>query len=321
MVQTKALYNMLRMSAADGSTVQGKPWAVEQLRALSFDELWNRLKKLGIQLDKTSFAQFSTTCTTPEEFADILVEDDEDPLHYDQIYLLIFELWRRLFPEKASLSIFADELDHQIGLYVQEAISTDEPIQNALARLSDILDEHIDAGMKPKEAFSAVSDYCANDLESFIYLYISDMLDQENPSYSEELLEEFSPYFPKQATFDVLKVRLTNFTDPHEANQMLHEVLLKKQPLPLLLDILQFLVASGEHELFIKTVRQIFIQLKTEEDLQELLDLTADYFARLDKDDREQAILAIKERRQAAPHDLNSSDPDLAKLKDLLLKA
>lgn len=320
MVQTKALYNMLRMSAAEGATAQDNSWGVEQLRFLSTDELWNRLKKLGIQLDKASFIQFSSTCTNPEELTDILVEEENEPTFYDQVYLLVFELWRRLLPEKSSLSIFGDELDHRIGLYVKDVMDTDEPIQNALAELSEILDEHMDTGMKPKDAFSAISDYCANDLESFLYLYISDLLDQGNSSYAQELLEEFSRYFPKHATFDFLQIRFLNFTDPHEANQKLHAVLLKKQPLSLLFDILQFLVDSGEHEIFIKTVRQIFIQLKTEEELQDLIDLSADYFARLDKDDYEQAILKIKERRKTAPPYLNPADPDLAKLRDLLMK-
>ncbi len=320
MVQTKALYNMLRMSAAEGATVQGNPWAVEQLRAVTTDELWNRLKKLGLQLDKPLFTQFSTSCDNPEDLTDILVEEDKEPTFYDQVYLIVFELWRRLFPEKSSLSVFADELDHQIDLYVKEQLDTDEPIQNALAEFSEILDEHIDEGMKPKDAFAAITDYCANDLESFLYLYISDLLDQENPSYAQELLEEFSPYFPKHVTFDFLQVRLLNFTDAHEANQKLGEVLSKKLPLPMLFDVLQFLVDSGEHELFLKTVRQILTSLKTEEEFQELIDLSADYFSRLDKDDREEAILKIKERRKNTSKHFNSSDPDLAKLKELLLK-
>ena len=199
-------------------------------------------------------------------------------------------------------------------------METDEPIQNALAELSEILDEHIDRGMKPKEAFDAISDYCANDLESFLYLFISNLLDQENPSYAQELFEEFAPYFPKHPTFDFLQVRLQNFTDPSEANKKLEGLISKKLPLSLLFDLLQFLVASGDHDIFLKTVRQIFSHLKTEEELQELIDLSAEYFARLDKDDREQAILQIKERRQSTQHELHSSDPDIVKLKEILLK-
>ena len=199
---------MLRISASTGTPVQAAPWALEDLRTVPIEQLWKRLEEFDIRLDAKSFAQFSAKSDTPEEFTDLIVSEDEEPSFYDQVYLILFEIWRRLFPERSSLSIFADELDYRLEKYAKEELDTDEPIQNALAELSELFDEHIDRGMKPKEAFDAISDYCANDLESFLYLFISNLLDQENPSYAQELIEEFAPYFPKHPTFDFIQVRL-----------------------------------------------------------------------------------------------------------------
>jgi hypothetical protein len=316
MHQTKALYNALRMGDHKGAKVP--PWAIEDLRAQTFEQLWKRLNQLEINLNQKTFIQFAEGSDTPEDLTEILVDEDKDPTYYDQVYLIVFELWRRLFPEKASLSIFADEFDHQIDLYVKDEIETDEQIQDALAQLSEILDEHIDAGMKPKEAFAAVTEYCASDLENFFYLYISDLLDQENPSYAEELFEEFSPFFPKHTTFDFIKARLTSFSDQHEANRQIETILSKKLELNFLFDILRVLVISGDRLPFQKTIKQILLQLKSEEDFIDLLELTADYFSRLDLDAKEQAILKIRQNRKESKATLKPTDPDLAKFKEVV---
>lgn len=317
MHQTKALYNTLRMGFHKGVKVE--PWALEDLRKSTLEQLWKKLAKLDIQLVQTSFLQFSAEVDTPEDLADLLVDEDKEPTYYDQVYLILFELWRRLLPEKASLSIFADEFDHQIDLYVNEQLDTDEPIQNSLAELSEILDEHIDAGMKPKEAFTAVSEYCASDLESFFYLYITDLLDQENQSYAEELLEEFAQFFPKHPTFEFLQARLISFGDPIDANKKIEAILTKKPPMYLLFDILRFLVISGERDPFHKTIKQILTHLKEEEDFAELLDLAADYYRRLDKETQEQAILKIRQKRKPSKVAIQATDADLLKFKQVVL--
>ena len=317
MVQTKALYNMLRMSAAEDPSFQVEPWAIEDLRVFPLDQLWVRLGALGIRLDKDSFIQFSEEADSPEDLTEVLVDEEQDPAIYDQCYLLIFELWRRLIPTRASLSIFADEFDYQIHRFDQDEMDTDEPIQDALARLSEILEEQIDAKVKPKDAFAMISDHCAHDLENFLYDYISDLLDQQNYSYTQELLDEFAGYFPKSSFFELLQARLLNRSDAFEANRKFEAILAKKPELPLLFDLLETLVACGQHELFNKAMRQIIPQIHLEEQLVELLDLAADYYTRLDKEAKEAAVQQIKATRISKPTALRSSDPAIAQLKEL----
>ena len=51
--------------------------------------------------------------------AEALVED-ENAKREDRVYLLIFELWRRLASHKPSLSIFCDELDYIISRFEED---------------------------------------------------------------------------------------------------------------------------------------------------------------------------------------------------------
>ena len=119
MLQTKALYNLLRLNASEDPSLKADSWALEDLRALPMEELFSRLKPFQVQFDRRAFTQFSEQCDTPEDLCDILLPDDADDESSDPFYLLIFELWRRLIPEKQSLSIFCDELYDRFALYYQ----------------------------------------------------------------------------------------------------------------------------------------------------------------------------------------------------------
>src|SRR5690606_18870981 len=136
--------------------------------------------KGGIQIDRQSFFHFADSCDTPEELTDLLLPDAAAEKQRDSVYLILFKLWRRLVPKKQSLSVFCEELDHQIFLYDMGELSSDEPIQDALANLLEILDENADSGVDPQEVLQAITEYCAHDLESFILDYISDLLDSGN---------------------------------------------------------------------------------------------------------------------------------------------
>jgi hypothetical protein len=200
MLQTKALYNLLRLNALDDPSLKVEKWALEDLRLLSLQELFDRLKNdYQVILDRPSFHGFAENCETPEELTDLLLsEEDENKL--DPFYLLIFELWRRLLPEKQSLSIFCDEMDYRISLY--DKAENDELIQETLLNLIDVLDENVEAGAEPKEVFAAICDYCANDIESFLYDYITDLLNSKEALYALELINSFSPYVEDLALFE-----------------------------------------------------------------------------------------------------------------------
>lgn len=299
MLQIKAIYNLLRLNAREDPSLQVEPWALEDLRSIELEQLWKKLTVLGVRLEKESFLHYAEECDSPEQLAELIVDENQAPEIFDRIYLLLFEAWRRLLPERPSLSIFCDELDAQIDLYDMSVLNSDEHIQDGLANLLEILEEHIDAGMNPQKAFVSVSEYCANDLESFLFDYISDLLDQNNTLYASELLEEFNPYISHSPGFLFLQARLLSFTDIKEANRNIKALLTKELDSDLLFDVLHLLVTTGEHDLFQSAMRKLLPQLNNEEDLHEAMDLAADYFRRLDHDELEQAILHIK--NQATP--------------------
>ena len=110
----KALYNLLRINWLEDPSIGVQPWQVEDYRVLSTADLFSKLEKLKIPLNEESFLLYVESSDSPEELVECLCLDDEDLEISDQSYLLLFELWRRLIPEKESLSIFCDELDRLI---------------------------------------------------------------------------------------------------------------------------------------------------------------------------------------------------------------
>ena len=314
MLQTKAIYNLLRLNREESPSSEVGSWALEDLRILPQDELFSRLKGQGLQIDKTTFLMFADESDTPEELSDLLIPEEVEEEKRDPIYLLIFELWRRLLPEKQSLSIFCDELDHRIALYDQEALESDELIQDGLANLLEVLDENADAGTAPDQVFTAICDYCAHDIESFIYDYISDLLDSGNSLYASELVEGFSPYVTEPLWFDFLRVRLLSFTDVEDANRAMGRLLEHEHELPLLMEMIRFLSVNGERPLFVQALEQALSLVQENEEWVDLAHLIADYYRRLDEDDRESAV-------QKAISNKNSPavlPADLQVLKDLL---
>jgi hypothetical protein len=382
-LQTRALYNLLRLNAAEDPSVNAEPWALEDLRELSSEELFARLAKAHIRLDKTSFIQYASQCDTPEDLADLLLDEEEE--QYDRFYLIFFELWRRFLPERQSLSIFCDELDHRISLYHFDALQSDEPIQDGLGNLLEILEENTDAGGRPEEVFELVTNYCAHDLSAFIYDYIANLLDEENEVYASELIEGFAPYItgviekseigqggspdflagtrdiakgkdrsedkkdgakptqpgaperrivfwgraqddrflnheryrPQSIWFEFLAARLAFFTDAREANQKIHRILGKQLELSLLMEILLFLASGGEHELFVSAVKKVLPLLQTQEQFLEVMEIGAEYYRLLDRDEQEQAI---QKMIQAVSGKNSLSDSDRKAFSNLIIK-
>ncbi len=296
MLQTKALYNLLRLNAKDDPAIQAEPWALENLREAPTEKLWAKLARLNIPLDADRFAQFAEECDSPEMLTDLLL-DETGAETYDELYLTLFELWRRSFPERASLSIFCDELDYQIDLYDNDELQSDEAIQDGLANLSEILEEHVDSGMAPKVAFSSISEYFAHDLVTFLYDYISELLDLDNSLYATELLEEFAPYMPDPLRFDCLTARLISLTDVAQANLLIKALLTKPLEPDLLFDLLRLLAAIGEHDLFQAAIKKALPYAKEDEDLEEMMDVTLEYYRRLDLDAMETAMAKLKEQK------------------------
>ena len=317
MFQTKALYNLLRINAKEDPSLKVEPWMLEDLRSVSSEELLARLKKADLPLDKALLLQFAQECDSPEELADLLLSEELAPEEQDRLYLLLFELWRRLLPERPSLSIFCDELDEWISQFDTDRLESDEPLQDALANFIDILEEHVDAGMTPHEAYKRISEYAAHDLELFLYDYISSLIDAGNQTYAMELFESLAPALSRSLRFRLLGARLS--AEPEESDRLFKEVIEDSHSdSELLFETLRCLTSVGEGDLFSRALRKLFPKMKTEEELQEVMELSAEYYRRLDQDTLEQAILEIKEKRSPQGEMLRLSDPDVHRLKELL---
>lgn len=301
----RALFNSLRMNWVLEPTIEVQAWQVEDYRAIPLDQLFERLEDMDIRLNKSSFTAFADNADNPEDLTEDLLHDStEDMIVQDQVYLIVFELWRRLVPEKPCLSILCDELDHQIHLYDQNQ-ANNEDIADALANLQVILDENTDEGADPLEVFEYINAGCANDVESFLHDFISEKIDDANYSYATELLEGFGPYLEDAKWFELLRARLVAVSDPDEANKIVKELTGGKKPDPDLefnLEVLSFLVAIGERETFERLAKQSVKFLQIEEDFQMLVSVSADFYHRLDREDIEKSLQVISKKREKLNH-------------------
>lgn len=300
-IQRKALFNLLRMNWLLEPVIDVVDWQVEDYRALTLGQLFQRLEKEEIRLDSHSFVAHAEQFDSPEAFTDSLVaEDGGDAAVEDRIYLLIFELWRRLLPERSTLSIFCDELDHQIGLYDADKLGEFESLEDALANLQAILDENCDLGNEPHEVFRTVCEACANDLEEFLYDFIAEQIDAGNEPYATELLDGFYGYVSDIKWFDLLRARVLAPTDLAAANQLVRKIVADTgddKDLIFNLEVLSYMVQGGERETFIELVQKSFPAIAREGELSDLLAICAEFYQRLDYEDEETALHTILEKR------------------------
>ncbi len=304
---TKAYYNWLSLHPEKVTA----PWEVEDYRELSSATLFERLNELGLPLSEENFLLLAETSHSPEELTQSVCPQDENK---GPIYLILFELWRRLLPEKETLSIVCDELDYRIHFYPSE----DKNISNILERIIEILEE---SDQDPKAAFLTICAHVGHDLEPFLFDYISDQLDAHS-----ELIKSFYPFISDPIWFDFLQARLLIEIDSHEGNIAFTELLKKLEEAPdldLILEMAAFLVHHADPILFQKTCQLSVDYLETEEDFQELLAIVADYCHFVEKDDDEEQLQARFTKRQDIPLDrpIDSNDPDLLLLGEILKNA
>lgn len=320
----KALFNLLRINWLEDRKSDVKPWQVEDLRDVDIQELFKRLKKLGLILDETAFYLYAENCNSPEELIDYVWIEEEDIDGRDQTYLLIFELWRRLIPDKLCLSIFCDELDQLIELYDKGELENEELMQNALGILEDILDDAFDQEGDAHRVFKEVASYCAHDLERFIFDYISDQILAANETYSSELIDAFADYISDRRQFNLLRARLLALYDLEESNVIYGRILeeLAEDPdLELNLLVAESLIRHGAVRLFMQGVKQALPLLKTEEEFQNLLAMIAEYYRCLDRDEEENVVKHLLSARsgRAPETPIHPADEDLVKVGHLFL--
>jgi len=141
----RALYNLLQMNLKQNPNLEVESWQVDDYRSLSTSELFNRLEANQIFLDEKNFLLYVDECDSPEDLTDCLYLE-EDFIKHEQVFLLVFELWRRLVPQKQSLSLFVDQFDHLVEMYEEGRLENDEELQTAIETFQVILDDNLDEG-------------------------------------------------------------------------------------------------------------------------------------------------------------------------------
>ncbi len=311
-VASKALYNSLRISAWQDPDISVEAWQIEDWRALAQEELFKRLGDYGLVWDRATFISYANEYDSPEELVEDLIEQEEDELEeggvqkQDCLYLLIFELWRRLVPEKQSLSLVCDELDEQIFAYDRATLERREPLEDALSSFYTLLQESLDNGLSHEEVFSAVVEYCANDIPSFLYDYMSELLDQHENSYAEELLEQFYPFMPEKCWFDLLLARLVAVHSTRQAALRIRQIFLDHLPNPdinLNFEILAYLSHGADIEFFKEVALHTIGLIDAEEDVVELLHVTHEFFGSYGRADIQRELERLMQRRSQLPRE------------------
>lgn len=327
MLHKKAFYNLLKLNAKRIESGELKiadiePWQTANYRDFSLNELFSSLKDLGLEL--LDFERQAERYDSPEEMIKQIAKEKE-PLEQDRLFLLIFELWRRLLPEKRALSIFCDELDYQISLFIQGQTHSFETLQDTLAYLQQIIAEHADKGFSPKRTFLSLQTFCAYNLESFLFDYILNQIETDNQKYASELLEGFKGCFQRPLWFDYLMARAEILDDLEEGYSKLETVIAKvnkEKSLELSLEILYFLAESGNPTLFHDLAIKIFPLLQTEEDFREFSEICFIHYEHLDYRQAMESIaeIAYKRRHILPMTPLPDSEADLQELRRVLTK-
>lgn len=309
----RALYNLLRINWLEDPRLKVKPWQVEDYRALSTRQLLDRLSLLRVVVDEKGFLMYAEGVDSPEALTDLLWVDEEMGELRDQIYLVVFELWRRLLLGRQSLSIFCDELDQLIEAYDQGHFLKEDQIGTLLRVLENLLDEGVE--------FSLVAQHLAHDLPGFLYDYIADLIENDEDLSASEWLEAFYPHVNNKKLFDILRVWLLAKQDVEVLNQVVEgwiEEVSEETDSELFLEMARFLVHRGDLHLFVTVMKMALEVLTIEEHLQRALQLLAEYYRCLDRDEHAASVLQHLTQREEMDGEQEVSPTDKQWLIELI---
>ncbi len=297
----RALFNLLQVRYKNQtlpSSVEG--WQVEEYEKASLAQLFSRLKKLGLNLSEKSFLEVATDVENPEVLLQLLAADRESKIKL-QIYLLVFELWKRLLPERKPVSVLCDELDHEIERLKTEKYFDSQLVQEILLNLQHLFERAVDDGYIPVKVFVIINSYLAHNLEVFLYGYIKYHLDQQNETEASEWIDGFYRYVPDKIALDFLKFRLLYRSDLQDAVKILDslvERILEANAQKIAFDLLEFLSRFGTSDLFISTFKKMVPLIQTEKDFIAMLNIAGDFYQGLDKEMEESQIRQLVESRK-----------------------
>lgn len=323
-MERRALYHSLRVNWQLNPNLKVKGWQVEDYRKIPPEELFSRLETLGVPLDYARFISLAEEEDTPEDLAEAVLPDEvEEQEVADQIYLLIFELWRRFLSERQTLSLLCDEWDHEIDLYEAGKPESLEGIGDVIGRFITLLEETEDQEEDPQVLFDSVVQGCAHDIEGFLYDFSLAQVEEQNFSYARDIVDAFLPYAKEKHWFKLLDAEISAHFDLESSHRIIHQ-LLKECPeiddLEFNLEFLAYLAQKGEERSFFQLVKITIPQLQIEEDFWDLLTSCEDFFHFKDAETEEAWVKALRLRRfKNDPHQkLDPNDPDLHELQKLL---
>jgi len=319
----KALYNALRMRYLQEPEGSIEEWKVADYRALSLEEIFSSFREYHIALDKALFKSYADQCDGPEELAEWFIDDQElSPEEFDRFYLFIFELWRRLMPEKPTISILCDELDAQIFLYDEGTADNFESLQDALSNLYSILEENVDHGLQPQDVLKVIVEYCAHDIEHFLYDFVAELIDQGEIDIAVEYVEQFYPFIIDKKWFDLLRARILYIQNEKQGKALLEEIVreaIKEEDFDFYLDLLLVLRDADCRVHFIDLAKKMLNLIDTRSDFITFAGLVAEFFHQ-HKDQRAQYLTTLL-TEEVASHistPLTKEDPDFLTMKKLL---
>ncbi len=301
--QGRAFYNLLQVNFIKDSSMEVEGWQVEDYRAFDGERLFSRLKDLGTDLSQESFLAAAGECSSPEELFEVL-----SPEENEQVYLLVFELWRRLLKGEKPLSIFCDELDYLMLLYDTDQLEEPERLAEQLDELENILDDSFDEGLDEEAVWEALRPYLAHDLEIFLFDYSLDLLEEGHHTEVSELVDGFHPYVHDKRRFDFLHLPLLFETDEDEAEAMaerLIEELKEKPDVELLFELLRLVASATESDLFLEVFRLAREQVMEGGDKKELVEIVCDYLNFNDYEEDETALRSILQEKPIETADLS----------------
>jgi len=293
----KAYYNLLRFDHLEGKKSHSANWQVENLQDLSLEDLFKKINRLGIEINSEAFISLAKNLASPEEMIEKLSQNLKNNKKEDELYLSVFEVWKKLFPEKVSLSVFCDDVDNSFFAYDKNILESDEKVQSLLANLEVLLDENVDEGLDPTDAFEALTKYCACDVGCFLYNYIFEQIDSDNKSYALELLEGFYPYVKKNRWFSILCIELCD--DPCQINNLINGLIENFRFVPdidLGLEVLKVMIAKASQNQFLSLVSLLLNQKLEKEHLIELISSSCDFFRMKDKEKEEKSLNVLLHR-------------------------
>ncbi len=316
---TKALYNALKFRTLEhNEPAKVLSWQIADLREVTLDALFQDLNKLGCNLDKQTFLVYAEECDSPEDMVEIVssAQEEEEPELLDRIYLILFELWRRLIPERPSISILCDELDRAIFSY-DLGHEDAEIVWDALEPVLEIVQLSVDQGMNVQEAFGAIEANCAHDLRRFFTDFILDLLDSRSIQDAEDLFNRLKPLFDKNPWTWLIEARFIIKQKPIEAKALFRKAVTAAKegsyPTAFFAEAAQALRWIEDDTLLVPILDSAFRSIQSHEDGCTYLEILSDAVSFYDLDSLENEVQELVKKAEK-PFKPVANDPVMVKL-------